>query len=371
MRSLLNDGVGRSEVVQPGTGNRTNYLNTVDLIVTEVCTEDCDFCWALAPRTDDGELQLTSALNSVPAPVWNMDLDKAERFIAATEGHIRKFTVSGGEPSLYRSLPNVTERIRRAGALAVISTAGMNSKQFDATEGHTYRYEVAFDGPKEVHERSRRGAALRGKSGAFGRGVETILRAQGVGAYVAIRTLVNTDTIETVQDIPKVLKDNGVMLGPNNRMKLYQESPVGPRTSQIIAANKSISVTQLLQAALRVRQQNPDVHLTVAPWRQSTHRGAYIKPNGDAYTVGLHTETGMPEQLPLGNVFTYDFNIQHLLGAFRARHRNRPELWLMDSETRKPFDLSRWEIKADKGELDHWLATKEPEPITYEQAIRY
>jgi hypothetical protein len=79
----------------------------------------------------------------------------------------------------------------------------------------------------------------------------------------------------------------------------------------------------------------------------------------------------MPEQLPLGNVFADGFDIGHLLGAFSVQHCNRPELWLMDIETRKPFDLSRWEIKAAKGELDTWLAMKEPEPITYEQVIRY
>jgi len=369
MRSLWNAGVGQSEVVQPGTGNRTNGLNTVDLIVTEVCTEDCDFCWALAPRMDDGRLQMTPALNSAPAPAWNMDFTQADKFIGATEGYIRKFTVSGGEPGMYRSLPGVAERIWRAGALAVISTAGMSSKQIDATEKYTYRYEVAVDGPAGVHERSRRGAALHGRSGVFNRAIRTIAHAQAVGACIGIRTLVNADTIQTVQDIPDALRGNGVVLGANTRMKLYQESPVGPRVPGIIAANKGISTTQLLQAALRIRQQAPDIPLTVAPWRQSTHRGAYIKPNGDAYTIGLHTGTGMPEQLPLGNVFTDGFNIEQLLSAFRAQHRNRPELWLMDIETRKPFDLTRWEMKAARGELGTWLAMDEPEPIAYEQAI--
>lgn len=361
MRNGQTIGFEKAKVIQPGS--YLNYLTAADLIVTKRCPEDCDFCWELDPREDTGNQRLLQVSDT--APVWDADPAKVDAFMRGCSPLIKKIVFTGGEPDVYRPLADRLRVARETGRYAVISTSGLSPKQFAATMQHASRYEVAIDGPPEVHERSRRGSRLFGNSGSFDKAVDTILRAQAARIPLGIRTLVNADTVETVPQIPQVLADYGVVLTRHVRMKLYQQAPVGPRAALMKAEGKDISTSKLLQTVLRLRLERPEVCVYASPWRQATHRGAYVQPNGEAYTILIDPDTGLPQEVPLGNAYAGNNPSTNFAGA-KAR---RLGYLLMDRTSRTPFNLGRWSSEAMQGEHDDWLAMDKPTPIAYEQPV--
>jgi MoaA/NifB/PqqE/SkfB family radical SAM enzyme len=372
MRSSTIERGERNEVIQPGTDTYINNLTAVDVIVTQRCPQDCDFCWEIAPRSENGRMQLAET-SDLPQK-WDADPAQLDAFIGANKGYpglrssVNKFIFSGGEPGIYAPLAGRMEVVRNAGMSAVVSTAGMSPKRFGQIAPFANRLEVAIDGPPEVHERSRRGNRLFGTTHIFERALDTLLRAQHAAIPIGIRTLVNSDTIASVPAIPAVLAEHGVRITSAVRIKLYQEAPIGPRAAGILAANKSVTTEALLQAALRLRQNNEKVSICVAPWRQSTQRGAYVQPNGDAYTTAINATSGLPGRIPLGNVYAGAEPFS-LAGRFRELTWEHAAYLLMDRQTRMPFKLDDWTAKAYQGRIDDWLAMDIPAPITYEQVI--
>ncbi len=350
-----------SYVQQPGDGPNLGKLTTLDVMVTKRCPEDCDFCWALAPRSQDGRPQLT--LDADYSPVWDMDPVKADRLIQESEGYIRKVVFTGGEPNIYRHLAGRTQLVRAVGAKCVISTTGLSERQFAAVDAHVPHYAIAFDGPPAVHDKTHAGPyGARGVAARAIRTMQMAERTEAMGGF-SLHTLVNRETITAITEIPTVLQEYGIHK-PAMRIKLYQQSPAGQRLTPQDNMRTGVTTAQLIQTALRLKLRMPYAQVVPVPWMQASHRGAYIRPNGNAYTIAVNSETRLPEEVPLGNVFEDGLGFQGLCRRFTAEYHQRPAFVLHDRETGVPFSFEQWVHRAHAHAIDDWLAESNPEPVT-------
>jgi MoaA/NifB/PqqE/SkfB family radical SAM enzyme len=366
MRSYYAEQVN-GYVQQPGDGPNVGELTTLDLMLTQRCPEDCDFCWALAPRSEDGHSQIIPDADYAPA--WDMDPEKADKFIWESVGYIRKIVLTGGEPNGYGPLAGRVKAVHEAAAKCVISTTGLSERQLKAVDNYSPHYAIAFDGPPEVHDRVH--AGRYGARRVVARAIRTMQmaeQAEAIGSF-SLHTLVNRETKETITQIPEVLKAHGIQRS-TLRIKLYQQAPIGRRLAAENNVRTGITTAQLIQTAIQLKLRMPGAQIVPVPWMQASHRGAYVRPNGNTYTVAINSETRLPEEVPLGNVFEDELGFQGLRRKFAAEYQLRPAFVLQDLETGAPFSFEQWVRRAGAHALDDWLAEGNPDPITEDVQVQ-
>src|SRR5437588_10013560 len=77
--------------------------------------------------------------------------------IAAGEEGFNVLGVSGGEPTLYRSLPALLDRAHVAGMLTTVTSNGMllDNRKLDSLAGGIDLLAISLDGSRESHDRMR------------------------------------------------------------------------------------------------------------------------------------------------------------------------------------------------------------------------
>jgi MoaA/NifB/PqqE/SkfB family radical SAM enzyme len=259
--------------------------------------------------------------------------------------------------------------VRDALAVGVISTTGLSERQFAAVDESMPHYAIAFDGPPAVHDKTHTGAY--GVRGVAARAIHTMQmaeRAESIGGF-SLHTIVNRESMATIPLIPKVLKECGIRKS-DMRIKLYQQSPAGQRLTAEDTMRTGVTTAQLIQTALRLKLQMPYAQVVPVPWMQASHRGAYVRPNGNAYTIAINSDTRLPEEVPLGNAFENELGFQGLRQRFTEEYHKRPAFVLHDRETGAPFEFERWVGRAFAHTIDGWLTASSPEPITEDVQIQ-
>jgi MoaA/NifB/PqqE/SkfB family radical SAM enzyme len=154
----------------------------VQLHPTRLCNIACAHCYTLSSPAARGELPLellTAALDDAVALGY------------------RQLAVSGGEPLVYRRLPELLAHAHELGMLTTVTTNGMlaTPARWEPVAAHLDVAAVSIDGRPNEHDTIRR------RAGAFARTVENlaVLRASGVPfGFIFTLTQSNADSIEFV-----------------------------------------------------------------------------------------------------------------------------------------------------------------------------
>ena len=115
---------------------------------------------------------------------------------AAALGY-RQLAVSGGEPLLYKPLPELLAAARRLGLLTTVTSNGMllTPRRFDPIAGLVDVLAISIDGRPAEHDEIRR------REGAFARTIGNleVVRASGVPfGFIFTLTQYNVDSLEFV-----------------------------------------------------------------------------------------------------------------------------------------------------------------------------
>jgi MoaA/NifB/PqqE/SkfB family radical SAM enzyme len=154
----------------------------VQLHPTRLCNIACAHCYTLSGPTAREELSLellTAALDD-----------------AAALGY-RQLAVSGGEPLVYRRLPELLAHAHELGMLTTVTSNGMlaTPARWEPVAAHLDVAAISIDGRPDEHD------AIRRRAGAFARTVENlaVVRRSGVPfGFIFTLTQSNADSIEFV-----------------------------------------------------------------------------------------------------------------------------------------------------------------------------
>lgn len=160
----------------------TGRSRVVQIHPTRRCNLRCLHCYSSSGPEERGELPAALLVAAVEA--------------AATEGYTM-VSVSGGEPLLYRPLPEVLDAARGAGLTTAVTSNGMllDERRLAMLAGRTDLLAISLDGVPASHDR------MRGDPHAFSTmasRLEGVRRAGIPFGFIFTLTLHNLDELEWV-----------------------------------------------------------------------------------------------------------------------------------------------------------------------------
>lgn len=152
------------------------------------CGLGCPMCDRLSETTGSAEL----------------DLDEMATVVDRLPPSIEEAYISGGEPTLYRHLPQLCRMLRARGIVVSLQTNGthpdMVEKVLDVGVDH---FNVSVDGPEETHDR------IRGK-GKFARTMASMALIRDAGRQTVTTTVISEYNLGSLPQIFAHIKKNRV-----------------------------------------------------------------------------------------------------------------------------------------------------------------
>lgn len=270
----------------------------IDVNPTGPCQLRCDYCWGVdynerGTPTNEPWLRLIQAIADAPRP--------AHRSAPTV-------LLNGGEPLLSRHHYDIATAAHAAGLSVGLSTNAIAERRLKAVLPFLDKIAIDIDGPtREVHDLLR---AHSERHSGFARAIAGLLLAQEAEVpNITVRTVVDHRNMRVIPFIPGVLEAHGLDM-TSIRHKLYQRTPIGPRVHNLhpdgsadgIEWKTPVSPDDTMRVAVRCAMQNPQTPLSVQLYSLSAFRYLQVRPNGDAYTVGVGTDF-LPHEVELGSAF--------------------------------------------------------------------
>jgi len=158
--------------------------------VTRRCNLHCEHCLAGHANRDFGELNRSGRLDALATMI---------------SLGVTRITWTGGEPTLCRDLPMLTETATAAGVRNVITTHGLSihNRWLGAVNRMNDRIRVSFDGPIDIHDR------VRGP-GTFARAIRAVASLVEHGYHVEANITLLPQTVRYLYQLSTTLFAAGV-----------------------------------------------------------------------------------------------------------------------------------------------------------------
>lgn len=279
--------------------------DTVDLRLTGACQLRCPFCWGPEHRRS----------GAVTPDQWVETIGRLAG-VGTTQ-----IVLSGGEPTLSKSLEACVTAAKRHGMSVTLSTNGINLARFDAVLRLIDDLGIPLDGStpdmnERMRTRSRVHDAWRHALGAMLL-IQEMHRAGRSAAMLTVRTVIARPNLNDVPAIPAALAASGVDL-TQLRLKLYQVEPFGPHFGDIdFDRDWAVTDEEAEEAFHSIRARNPELHAELQLYAGTVGRYFLVDPDG--YATGTdESPDGAPIEVPYGDLVR-DFSGS--IGSFLSHQR--------------------------------------------------
>ncbi|GHG32845.1 hypothetical protein GCM10017784_28080 [Deinococcus indicus] len=273
-------------------------VRTVHLHLTRRCNLSCRHCYSESGPTAAGTLDLTRLVGALP--------------------HVRaagyeSLSLSGGEPLLYRPLPEFIQAAQEADLRVTLITNGtLPWARVRSVRAQVDGMAVSFDGLQATHD------ATRGRTGAYRQALDTVRRLADAGLPAAAAVSLLPGTLPELPDLVGELQEAGVAgvqvrpVAPAGRARQLPDGTGWPAdrarlfwtTLALAQEHAPLPVTSdLAPAQLLLAQRG--AFAALARWEDGTPLSAAVNPL-------VVTEGGILKP------FTYDFHAQFGLGSLET-----------------------------------------------------
>ncbi len=273
--------------------------HVVQVHLTTRCNLRCAHCYSASGPDRADELDLRVVLAAL------------ERLRG--EGY-SQLSLSGGEPTLYKDLPELLAQAKQLGWRTSVVTNGLTvaSRRFEQSAPSMDVVAVSLDGGEATHDR------LRGRDGSFRKALENLAALKTMVPVVAVATCVTRDVLAELPELHALLGSIGVdvmQLRPLAKVGRAAEMDTGTTGLSSADTIRLAALTAYLDRApggprVRCEQVRRD-HLPAAietftilqPQPDRLPFSALVNPlvideRGDVYPFAY----GLPRRYSLGNV---------------------------------------------------------------------
>ncbi|WP_174369253.1 radical SAM protein [Deinococcus sp. JMULE3] len=305
-------------------------VRTVHLHLTRRCNLSCRHCYSESGPATAGTLDLARLIGALP--------------------HIRAagydcLSLSGGEPLLYRSLPEFIQAAREADLRVTLITNGtLPWARVQSVRAQVDGMAVSFDGLQATHD------ATRGRTGTYWQALDTVRRLADAGLPAAAAVSLLPGTLPELPDLVGELQEAGVAgvqvrpVAPAGRARHLPDGTGWPAdrarlfwtTLALAQEHAPLPITSDLAPAQLLLAQR-DAFDALARWEDGTPLSAAVNPL-------VVTAEGILKP------FTYDFHTQFDLGSLETIARphlavlTRLSVLIDDlfSQLQSRFDVLDW-----------------------------